>query len=90
MIKQVEIIVEGKVQGVYFRKSTQEVAQLLDITGFVKNKSDGNVLIHACGTRAQIDQLITWCNAGPPAATITNVSTHDIELKEFSSFEIRK
>ncbi len=68
MEKQVEIIVEGKVQGVYFRKSTKEIAQLLDITGFVQNKSSGNVLIQACGTKAQINQLLTWCNSGPPAA----------------------
>ncbi|NNC85127.1 MAG: acylphosphatase [Bacteroidia bacterium] len=90
MEKQVEIIVEGKVQGVYFRKSTKEIAQLLDITGFVKNESNGNVLIQASGTATQIDQFITWCKTGPPAAGVTNVTTQDKELEAFNSFEIQK
>lgn len=89
MDKQIQIIVEGKVQGVYFRKSTKEIAQLLDIRGFVQNEANGNVLIRACGTEAQIEQLLTWCSSGPPAANVTNISAHQIQLEEFTSFEIR-
>ena len=89
MEKQIEIIVEGKVQGVYFRQSTKEIAQLLDICGFVKNQSDGTVLIHACGSAAQLDQLITWCKTGPPYAMVSNITVADKVLESFQTFEIR-
>ena len=89
MEKQVEIIVEGKVQGVYFRKSTKEIASLLDICGFVKNEANGSVLIHASGSRAQVDQLITWCKTGPPPASVHNIKVEVKELEKYHSFEIR-
>ena len=89
MEKQVEIIVEGKVQGVYFRKSTKEIANLLDICGFVKNEPNGSVLIHASGSMAQVDQLITWCETGPPPASVDNIKVEVKELEKYHSFEIR-
>lgn len=89
MEKQVEIVVEGKVQGVYFRKSTKEIASLLDLCGFVKNQPNGTVLIHASGTDAQIDQLITWCGVGPPSATVNNVKVKTKKIEKYNSFEIR-
>lgn len=87
--RQVEIIVEGKVQGVYFRKSTQEIAKLLDIRGFVKNRSDGSVLIQALGNSVQIDHLLTWCQTGPPTANVTKLTVNDMNPEAFNVFEIR-
>lgn len=87
--KQVEIVVEGKVQGVYFRKSTQEIAKLLDIRGFVENQSDGSVLINALGNTIQLDQFLTWCKSGPPSAEVTNLRVSHMTPDIFNSFEIR-
>ena len=89
MEKHVEIIVEGKVQGVYFRKSTKEIANLLDLCGYVKNQPNGTVLIYASGAEAQIDQLITWCKMGPPSALVKNVNVEQKEIENNNSFEIR-
>lgn len=89
MEKQVEIIVNGKVQGVYFRKSTKEIASLLDLCGFVKNESNGTVLIHVRGSEAQVDQFITWCKIGPPSATVNNVKVENKIFEKYHSFEIR-
>ena len=60
------IRVTGKVQGVWFRHSTQLQAKALDLTGWVRNEADGTVLIHAFGTIDQVELLEQWCQQGPP------------------------
>ena len=48
--------VTGKVQGVYFRASTQEQAIDLSLSGYVKNMSDGSVEVLACGDKNNVEQ----------------------------------
>ncbi len=52
------VIFSGSVQGVGFRYTTQNFANNLKITGWVKNLSDGRVEMMAEGTREQIDNLL--------------------------------
>ena len=52
MTRRVNIIVSGKVQGVYFRAATQKQAQKLGVTGWVRNLASGEVEIHALGTKS--------------------------------------
>lgn len=72
------LIIEGRVQGVWFRDSTRNEAIRLDLTGWVKNRSDGNVEIVAEGSREKVEIFIEWCHHGPPAARVTKV----YEIKE--------
>ena len=46
---RIDVIVSGQVQGVWFRRHTQEKAKALGITGSVRNESDGTVTIVAEG-----------------------------------------
>ena len=46
-MKHLDIIVEGKVQGVFFRAATKAVADQLGVKGFVKNLANGTVYIEA-------------------------------------------
>ncbi len=83
------LIIEGMVQGVWFRDSTREEATRLDLTGWVKNRFDGNVEIVAEGPREKVEKLIEWCHHGPPIARVTKV--HEIKedfTGEFDSFRI--
>jgi len=83
------LIIEGRVQGVWFRDSTRNEATRLDLTGWVKNRFDGNVQIVAEGPREKVEKLIEWCHHGPPIARVTNV--HEIKedfTGEFDSFRI--
>ena len=83
------LIIEGMVQGVLFRDSTREEATRLDLTGWVKNRFDGNVEIVAEGPREKVEKLIEWCHHGPPIARVTKV--HEIRedfTGEFDSFRI--
>ena len=65
--KNLIISVIGRVQGVFFRASTSEKAKALGITGFVKNQSDGSVLIDAEGEESKLKELEDWCLSGGPS-----------------------
>ncbi|MBI4930754.1 MAG: acylphosphatase [Bacteroidetes bacterium] len=82
------ITVSGKVQRVFYRQSTIEIAIKLGIKGFVKNEPDGNVYIEAEGTEQQLNKLVQWCRKGPPQAVVADVKFSAGEIKNFSSFEI--
>ena len=83
------LIIEGRVQGVWFRDSTRNEATRLNCTGWVKNCFDGSVELVAEGSQEEVEKLIEWCHHGPPAARITRV--HEIKedyTGDFDSFRI--
>jgi len=90
MQKTVSIIVSGKVQGVFYRQSTRELATALDLKGHVKNLPDDTVEIIATGEDEQIEKLIKWCRIGPPKAQVTDVVVKDLPLKTFDKFTINR
>lgn len=89
-MRHMTIVVTGKVQGVFFRASTKEIADQLGIKGFVKNQPDGSVYIEAEGEKETLRQFIAWCHQGPPRAVVSNVQVSESELQNFERFEIRR
>ena len=87
-MQTIQIKVEGRVQGVFFRQSTQEKANQLGIKGTVKNCDDDSVEIIATGTKDQLDKLVVWCREGPPKANVINVTTQELSLQQFYNFSI--
>jgi len=69
-----KFIVQGRVQGVWFRESTRQQAERLDICGYAINCPDGSVEVLACGEAASIKVLAEWLQHGPPMATVKSVS----------------
>lgn len=65
--------VAGRVQGVWYRGSTQRQALALGITGYARNLPDGRVEVLACGEATALQQLRDWLWQGPPAAEVTDV-----------------
>lgn len=89
-VKQLHIIVRGRVQGVFFRAHTEEKARRLNLTGWVRNRPDGGVEITAEGETADLKSLEEWCRKGPPHAVVTDVSAaYDKAKGEFDSFRIK-
>ena len=74
-LKQLHLTVRGRVQGVFFRASTQREARRLGLTGWVKNRSDGAVEILAEGEETSIRELHGWAQKGPTAARVDRVDT---------------
>ena len=89
-MKHYSIVVFGKVQGVFFRASTQEEAQRLNLRGWVKNEADGSVRIEAEGEPAALQQLVDWCHRGPRHARVTNVSTEPGTVKHYTDFTVQR
>ncbi len=75
-------------QGVFFRKYTQDTASKIKISGFVKNTQDGNVYIEATGDENKINEFVKWCHSGSPLSKVQHVSVTHIELKNFDGFSI--
>lgn len=63
-------LIEGRVQGVWFRETTRRTAQPLGITGYAKNMADGSVEVLACGEPGALDRLTEWLKQGPPLAQV--------------------
>ena len=63
-------MITGKVQGVFFRGSTREMAEQSGVKGEVKNMPDGSVQLIAEGEEETVDALIAWCHYGPPRAEV--------------------
>jgi acylphosphatase len=85
----IHLFVRGRVQGVFFRASTQKTAEGLGLTGWVKNYSDGSVEIHAEGDKEKLEELIVWCRQGPPSASVADIDLDWVDAEGFSSFDIR-
>ncbi len=90
MIKHLNITVKGKVQGVFFRKSTKAVADQLGVRGFVLNEPNGDVYIEAEADDTFLDMFLEWCNEGPQDAEVNAVESHEDELKNYRNFEVVK
>lgn len=86
---RVHIIVNGIVQGVFFRTNTKSEADRLGVSGWVRNRVDGTVEITAEGKKEIIERFIQWCRQGPPGAVVKNLELNQEEYKgEFKSFNI--
>lgn len=93
MVKEqstIRIIVNGKVQGVFFRKYTLQKARDLGLEGEVMNLPDGAVSVLATGTTDQLEALIAFCQAGSTAARVSEIQVVTVDFKRFTGFRIIK
>ncbi len=78
-ILSIRLTVSGKVQGVFYRQSACEVANKLELSGFVKNLPNGDVLIEVHGETAKVEELYQWSLKGPMLAQVKSVTREEIE-----------
>jgi acylphosphatase len=85
------VLVSGKVQGVFFRSSTQDKAEELGLSGWVRNLPDGRVEAVFEGEKEDVDKMVEWCRKGPEYAKVTGVEIIMEEYKgEFNAFLLRR
>lgn len=70
---RVQVLVSGRVQGVFFRAHTRDEARALGLKGWVRNLPDGRVAAVFEGERTKIDRMLAWCHQGPPYAAVDEV-----------------
>ncbi len=68
------IMISGKVQGVGFRYHLQQTARQLNLSGWVRNRSDGRVEAVLIGSKEQVEAGIKWAQRGEPPAQVTDVA----------------
>jgi acylphosphatase len=88
------VIVNGRVQGVFYRQSAQDRAASLGLSGWVRNLPDGTVELQASGSKDKVEQLIEWCKSGPPRAVVYDLNVNwlsddESELSSNAGFVIR-
>jgi acylphosphatase len=88
MMPTVQLLISGKVQGVYYRASAKETAESLQVTGTVKNNRQGQVEIFATGSEESLKNFIAWCYEGPPGAAVEDIKIDRLKDQEFIGFSI--
>jgi len=88
-LSRTRVLVSGRVQGVFFRDSTREKARALGLSGWVRNLPDGRVEAVFEGGGDRVEEMLSWCEEGPPEARVQNVSSENEEPENLSGFEVR-
>jgi len=87
--KRIQLVVRGRVQGVYFRATAQREARQLALTGWVKNRLDGSVEMVVEGEEDYVKDFLSWAQHGPSTARVDKVETKWRSYTgEFSDFRI--
>ena len=90
-MKQVRIIVSGRVQGVGFRWSTKREADRLELTGYVRNRADGRVEIVVAGSAGVVGDFITWAKRGPSFSNVSHIAVTELPLQaSYTGFSIQR
>ena len=89
-MKKNHVVIEGKVQGVFFRANMQRVARSLDLAGWVRNLPDGRVEAVVEGAENNMAAMLDWCRQGPPYAVVRQVVvTEEPYSGDYADFSIR-
>lgn len=86
--KMLHLIIHGRVQGVFYRQSMLEEAELLGVSGWVRNRPDRTVEAMVQGEAGAVDTIVRWAQRGPAMASVEKVDVSP-GTGNFSGFEIR-
>jgi len=85
------VLVDGYVQGVFFRAFTRDNALQLGVKGWVRNLPDGRVEAVFEGSMDKVAEMVRLCKAGPLGARVVNV---DVSWQpytgDFDIFSVRR
>jgi len=80
----------GRVQGVGFRISAAHEARARRLCGWVRNLDSGGVEAVFEGPRASVEEMVRWCQGGPPGAYVSDVHVAwDEPAEHLMRFEVR-
>jgi acylphosphatase len=88
-MKNVVIIIHGKVRHKGFRFAAMQKAYQLNVRGFIKNQADSSLYVEAEGEESNLDTFIEWCKVGPIGAQVTTVDVTEGSMKDFKGFDMK-
>jgi acylphosphatase len=89
-MKRYRLRIEGKVQGVWFRKYTRDEALRLGLAGWVANEPDGSVYVEAEGPEETLNVFVAWCHGGSPLSRVERVTWTEHPMQGEEGFDIRR
>ncbi len=84
-----EVVVHGRVQGVFFRASCEKEAQRRGLAGWISNEPDGSVRAWFEGAKEDVDALCEWCRHGTSSAVVERVTAEERAPDGLLEFEVR-
>lgn len=82
------VTVSGKVQGVFFRASSQQKAIDYGLSGYAKNLADGDVEVFLSGEEENVDKMLDWLKTGSDQAEVSNIEQKKVDWQEHPFFSI--
>lgn len=83
------VVVQGHVQGVFFRETMRRRAAAAGVAGWVRNRPDGAVEAVFEGEREAVERLVAYVREGPRGARVDWVDVGAEEPEGLAGFEIR-
>ena len=77
MRRRCRVVVEGRVQGVWYRDTCRGEAVRRQVDGWVRNLPDGRVEAVFEGEPDDVAALVEWAGRGPARAQVTSVTATD-------------
>ena len=88
--QRAHLFIDGRVQGVFYRGFTKELAQRLGLCGWVRNLGDGRVEAVFDGPKKRIDKAIKECHTGPPGSRVTDIDVQwEMSKEDQKGFYVR-
>ena len=89
-LSEARVVVSGRVQGVFFRASTRDVAMRCGVRGFVRNLPGRQVEAVLQGERAVVEKVILFLREGPPGAVVTGIAVDWRDpVETYEGFHVR-
>ena len=90
-MKRLQLLIDGRVQGVWYRAAMAKVAVRYGVTGWVRNCADQRVEALVEGDEEKVRSLVDWTKKGPILARVKNVTVEELPGREaeFGDFEVR-
>ncbi len=86
----VHLEIRGKVQGVFFRATARKIAEENGLTGWIRNRIDGNVEAIVSGRKENVELFTNWCKQGPKNAIVDEVTITNLEETAFEGFIVKR
>ena len=88
-MRRVRILIEGKVQGVFFRVNVEKRAIALGLKGYVRNVPKGVEAVFE-GVGEKVAEILSFCAIGPEGAKVTGIDiTEESYCEELEDFKIQ-
>jgi acylphosphatase len=83
------VVVQGRVQGVFFRDTARRMAQSRRVAGWVRNREDGAVEAVFEGAPDAVDSMIRFSREGPRGAAVERVEVLEEDPEGIEGFSIK-